>query len=144
LRVLAIDWGEARLGLALSDETGIIASPYDVIPNNDELHTRLTDIIRYEKIDRIVVGLPITLSGAEGEAAKAARVFADKLTENVSVPVELFDERMTTRAAERAMRESGANEREIKERADAVAAALLLETYLIYIENQDDRPATEE
>jgi putative Holliday junction resolvase len=144
LRLLAVDWGEARLGLALSDEMGIIASPYDVIPNDDELHTRLADIIRCKKVDRIVVGLPITLSGAEGEAAEATRVFAETLMENVSVPVELFDERLTTRAAERAMRESGANEREVKERADAVAAALLLETYLKYIGNQDDGPATEE
>jgi putative Holliday junction resolvase len=123
---------------------GIIASPYDVIPNDDELHTRLADIIRCKKVDRIVVGLPITLSGAEGEAAEATRVFAETLMENVSVPVELFDERLTTRAAERAMRESGANEREVKKRADAVAAALLLETYLKYIGNQDDGPATEE
>lgn len=123
---------------------GIIASPYDVIPNDDELNTRLADIIRCEKVNRIIVGLPITLSGAEGETAKATRVFADTLTENVNVTVELFDERMTTRAAERAMRESGANEREIKKRADAVAAALLLEAYLKYIGNQDDAPATEE
>jgi putative Holliday junction resolvase len=144
LRLLAVDWGEARLGLALSDEMGIIASPYDVIPNDDELHTRLADIIRCKKVDLIVVGLPITLSGAEGEAAEATRVFAETLMENVSVPVELFDERLTTRAAERAMRESGANEREVKKRADAVAAALLLETYLKYIGNQDDGPATEE
>lgn len=139
-----MDWGEVRLGLALSDEMGIIASPYDVIPNNDELHTYLADIILRKKVERIVVGLPITLSGAESEAAKATRAFADALMENVSVPVELFDERLTTRAAERAMRESGANEREIKKRADAVAAALLLETYLKYIGNQNDEPTIAE
>jgi putative Holliday junction resolvase len=144
MRILAVDWGKARLGIALSDEMGIIASPYDVITNDDELHTRLADIIRRKKVDRIVVGLPITLSGTESEAAKATRVFADTLAENFGLPVELFDERMTTRAAERAMRESGAKEHEVKKRADAVAAALLLDTYLKYIGNQDDRPTTEE
>ena len=132
------------MGLAMTDELGIIASPYDVLPNGADVYDSIAGIVADKGVGKIIVGLPVTLSGDEGEAAAAARAFAEILTARVAVPVELFDERLTTRAAERAMRESGAGGREIKEKADAVAAALLLETYLQYIRNQDDTPATDE
>lgn len=132
------------MGLALTDELGIISSPYGVLPNDGELYTRIADVVGEKNVERIVVGLPITLSGDEGETATSARAFAETLSERIDVPVELFDERLTTKAAERAMRESGAGGLEIKEKADAVAAALLLETYLKYVRNQDDTPATDE
>jgi putative Holliday junction resolvase len=144
LRILAIDWGEARVGLAMTDELGIIASPYDVVPNAADVYDNIGGIVTDTGVGKIIVGLPVTLSGDEGAAAEAARAFAETLAESVDVPVELFDERLTTRAAERAMREGGAGRRKIKEKADAVAAALLLETYLQYIRNQDDEPATDE
>ena len=132
------------MGLAMTDELGIIASPYDVLPNGADVYDNIAGLVADKDIEKIIIGLPVTLSGAEGEAAAAARAFAEILTARVAVPVELFDERLTTRAAERAMREGGAGGREIKEKADAVAAALLLETYLQYIRNQNDTPATDE
>jgi len=144
LRVLAIDWGAARVGLAITDDLGIIATPYDTFPNNGNVYERIAGLAREKDVGRIVVGLPVTLSGAEGAAAAAARAFAEALGARVNVPVELFDERLTTRAAERAMRDAGAGAREIKEHADAVAAALLLETYLKYTGSQGARPATDE
>jgi putative Holliday junction resolvase len=144
LRTLAIDWGEARVGLAMTDELGIIASPYDVLPNGPDVYDSIASIAVDKGVGKIIVGLPVTLSGDEGEAAAAARAFAEALAAVVDVPLELFDERLTTKAAERAMRESGAGGRKIKEKADAVAAALLLETYLQYIRNQDETAATDE
>jgi putative Holliday junction resolvase len=128
----------------MTDELGIIASPYDVLPNGADVSDNIASVVRDKDVGKIIVGLPVTLSGDEGEAAAAARAFAEALAVCVDVPVELFDERLTTRAAERAMRENGADRRDIKEKADAVAAALLLETYLQYIRNQDDTPATDE
>jgi putative Holliday junction resolvase len=144
LRILAIDWGEARVGLAMTDEMGIIASPYDVLPNGADVYNNIADVAREKGVGKIIVGLPVTLSGEEGEAAEAARLFAEALSAAVDVPVKLFDERLTTRAAERAMREGGASGHKIKDKADAVAAALLLETYVLYIRNQGDEPATDE
>jgi len=144
LRILAIDWGEARVGLAMTDEMGIIASPYDVLPVSADVYDNIGDLVAEKSVGKIIVGLPVTLSGGEGEAAEAARSFAETLAELVDVPVDLFDERLTTRAAKRAMREGGAGRRKIKDKADAVAAALLLETYVLYIRNQDDEPATDE
>ncbi|UCE26272.1 MAG: Holliday junction resolvase RuvX [Candidatus Coatesbacteria bacterium] len=144
MRILAIDWGEARVGLAMTDELEIIASPHDVLPNNADVYERIAALVAEKGVGKIIVGLPVTLSGEESAAAEAARAFAEDLGARVAVPVELFDERMTTRAAERAMREGGAGEREVKEKADAVAAALLLETYLQYISNQNETPTTDE
>lgn len=144
MRILAIDWGEARVGLAMTDEMGIIASPYDVLPVSADVYDNIGDLVAEKSVGKIIVGLPVTLSGGEGEAAEAARSFAETLAELVDVPVDLFDERLTTRAAKRAMREGGAGRRKIKDKADAVAAALLLETYVLYIRNQDDEPATDE
>ena len=100
------------MGLAMTDELGIIASPYDVLPNGADVYDSIAGVIADKSVGKIIVGLPVTLSGDEGEAAAAARAFAEILTARVAVPVELFDERLTTRAAERAMRESGAGGRE--------------------------------
>jgi putative Holliday junction resolvase len=122
MRVLALDHGEARCGCALSDPTGTLATPLDAIERPDtktglELVARL---VEERSVERVVVGLPLTLAGEEGEQAGRARAFADLLAGRVSVPVELFDERLTTRMAER----GGEGD------ADSRAAAHLLESWL--------------
>jgi putative pre-16S rRNA nuclease len=122
-RILALDFGEARCGCALSDPTGTLATPIGAVPTPATRRglRELVAIVRGNEVDRVVVGLPLTLSGEEGQQARATREFASRLEELVTVPVELYDERYTTRQAEQTG--GGAD-------ADSRAAAHLLEAYL--------------
>lgn len=126
MRVLAIDHGAARCGCAVSDPTGTIARPLDPIaPPDPAAVARLAAGIGAE---RIVVGLPISLDGGEGAQAAAARSFADAVAAVAEVPVETYDERLTTRMAS-ASRRGGAVAAE-----DSLAAAHLLESWLLAAE----------
>ena len=123
MRALALDHGSARCGCAISDPSGTLATPLDAVPRPDE-DAGLASLARLaaeREVERIIVGLPLTLAGEEGEQAAAARGFADALRERVSVPVEMHDERLTTRMAERS---GGAGD------TDSRAAAHLLEGWL--------------
>ena len=123
MRILALDHGAARCGCAMSDPTGTLATPLKVVERPDTKRglARLARLVEDQDVERVIVGLPLTLSGEEGRQAGEARTFAERLERRVSVPVELHDERLTTRLAER----SG-GERD----ADSRAAAHLLESYL--------------
>lgn len=130
-RILALDPGERRIGLALSDPTGIIASPHAVIDRHtDDVAERLQRICRDEDVSRIVVGLPVTLDGREGQAAAAARELARLAAEATELDVILHDERFTTVTAEQALLEGGMRRAERREVRDKVAAAVLLQSYL--------------
>jgi putative Holliday junction resolvase len=130
-RILALDPGERRIGLALSDPTGIIASPYAVIDRRtDDVAQRLQRICRDEDVSRIVVGLPVTLDGREGQAAAAARELARLAAEATDLDVILHDERFSTVTAEQALLEGGMRRAERREVRDKVAAAVLLQSYL--------------
>jgi putative holliday junction resolvase len=122
-RVLALDYGEARCGAAISDPTGTLARPLSAIerPGSRRGLERVARLVRNEQAERVVVGLPLTLAGEEGEQASLTREWAARLGELVSVPVELHDERLTTRQAEQTG--GGAD-------ADSRAAAHLLESWL--------------
>jgi putative Holliday junction resolvase len=122
-RILALDHGAARCGCAISDPSGTLATPLGVIERPDTRRgmAAVARLAEEQCADRVVVGLPLTLSGEQGEQAQAARAFAERLDRRVKVPVELYDERLTTRLAERA---GGAADE------DARAAAHLLESYL--------------
>jgi len=122
-RVLALDYGDARCGAAVSDPTGTLATPLEAIerPGSRRGLERVARLVRTQDAERVVVGLPLTLSGEEGEQARATREWAARLGELVSVPVELHDERLTTRQAEQTG--GGAD-------ADSRAAAHLLESWL--------------
>ena len=122
MRVLAVDHGAARAGCAISDPTGTIARPLDVIEPPDP-HA-VADLVAEHDVELVVVGLPVSLSGREGPQAGEARAFAGALTEILDVPVDIYDERLTTRLAERSARAGAASE------PDALAAAHLLESYL--------------
>ena len=103
MRVLALDHGAARCGCAVSDASGVVATPLPAIERPDS-RRGLAAVVRLAEdvgAERVLVGLPLTLSGDEGEQAAAARAFADRLGRRVSVPVELYDERLTTRLAAR-------------------------------------------
>jgi putative holliday junction resolvase len=123
MRVLALDHGSARCGAAISDPSGTLATPLPAVdrPDSDKGLAAVAELARETCAELIVVGLPLTLAGHEGEQAQRARTFAELLGGKVSVPVQLHDERMTTRLAERI---GGRGD------ADSRAAAHLLESYL--------------
>jgi putative Holliday junction resolvase len=122
-RVLALDYGAARCGCAISDPSGTLATPLLAVarPDTTEGLRQLTQLVQETGVERVVVGLPVGLSGEEGAQAGAARAFAGRLRQATGVPVELHDERLTTRQAER----TGGSADE-----DSRAAAHLLETWL--------------
>jgi putative Holliday junction resolvase len=130
MRVLAIDHGAARAGCAISDPTGTIARPLGVI-EPPEPH-RIAKLVAEHDADLVVVGLPVSLDGAEGQQAADARAFRDELAAILDVPVDTYDERLTTRIAESSAR-AGASAP-----ADALAAAHLLETYLRHTEREQE------
>jgi len=125
-RVLALDYGSARTGVAVSDPTGVLATPLDVVTkaNTRKGIERLATIVRETGAQRVVVGLPLSLSGRDSAQTQEARAFADRLAAPLGeeVPVELYDERFTTRLAQR----SGSSDTA----EDSRAAAVLLEEWL--------------
>ena len=123
LRVLALDHGAARCGCAVCDPTETVVTPLAIVekPNTRRGLDSLARLAREQEVEKIVVGLPLTLVGDEGEQAKWSRRFADRLAGRLNMPVTMFDERLTTRQAER-----GGGEMP----ADSRAAAHLLEAYL--------------
>jgi len=131
-RILAIDWGARRLGLAVSDPTGLIARSLPTLEarSEEQAVAAILQTCRDEEVERIVVGLPLRLDGSHGEAAEAAERFAKRMESASQLPVELWDERLTSRLAERQAREVGERSRGKKGRVDARAAALLLQSYL--------------
>jgi putative holliday junction resolvase len=130
-RVLGIDVGSVRIGLAISDETRTLASPVATVPNNPRsLWTRIAREMEDRQVDRVVIGLPRRLDGTEGNAAENARAFAVELARRTTVPIDLWDERFTTAIAERSLIESGVRRKRRREVIDSVAAALLLQNWL--------------
>jgi putative Holliday junction resolvase len=123
LRVLALDYGTARCGCAISDPTGTLVRPLPAVEPPDP--EAIAEVVSAEGVERVVVGLPTTLSGEEGDQAKLSRAFAAQLSEILDVPVETYDERLTTRMADQSAREGARADR------DSLAAAHLLETYLM-------------
>jgi putative pre-16S rRNA nuclease len=130
-RVLGIDVGSVRIGLAVSDETHTLASPLATLPNDPRtLWPRLAREVQERQVARVVIGLPRRLDGSEGEAAELARRFAAEVERRTAVVVEFWDERFTTAAAERSLIESGVRRRRRREVIDAVAASVLLQSWL--------------
>lgn len=133
LRALGVDPGSKRIGLAVSDTSGTIASPLTVLARSRSRQHDLAEIARVardEEVDVIVFGLPINMDGSHGKAAKAAAEEARRLASVVDVPVELHDERLTTVTAERSMLDAGLTAPERRQRVDKVAAAVMLQAWL--------------
>lgn len=134
-RVLGIDFGERRIGIALSDPTWTIASPFGTLTRRKGKRppwAELMRIVTEQEVGEIVIGLPLDLAGEEGEWAAETRQFGEQLGRRTALPIHWVDERMTSVRAERAIRSLGLKRsaREQKERVDAAAAALILELYL--------------
>ncbi|MFO7548322.1 MAG: Holliday junction resolvase RuvX [Acidimicrobiia bacterium] len=130
-RVLALDPGERRIGVAISDPLRITAQPLMVIDRNRQAPLDvIRQVVETRDVDEIVVGLPIRLRGGEGPAAEAARRFAEEVEAATGLPVTLVDERFSSHTAERAMLEGGARRKTRREARDKIAAAVILRTYL--------------
>ena len=131
---MAVDWGERRIGLALSDETQVLAQPLTTLTRRAGKRfpmAQLLQLITKHNVVGIVVGLPLNETGAEGDAAHAARALADDIKKRAGeLEVRMWDERMTTARVLAAIREMGGTTRGRKADVDAMAAALLLQHYL--------------
>lgn len=132
MRRLGIDHGERRVGVALSDEDGRIAHPRDTLARTDPkaLIVAVAELVEREGVEEIVVGLPLHLDGSEGASARRAKRFAELVGEATGRPVILWDERLTTAQADRALGEAGVKGRARRQVVDRVAAAVMLQSYL--------------
>jgi putative Holliday junction resolvase len=131
-RILAVDYGEKRIGLAVSDELGITASPLMTLVrrSDDETVRQIAQLASKLQVTQIVVGLPRRNDAQEGEMERKVKAFAEKLRQAVSVPVVLFDERFTTRIAEQVLLEADLSRRKRKQVRDRLAAVILLQSFL--------------
>jgi putative Holliday junction resolvase len=130
LRVLALDHGTVRIGAAICDPTGTLCTPLPVIEPPDAV--AVAALVAEREVERVVVGLPVHLSGEEGSQAALARTFAEELTVLLDVPVDTYDERLTSRMAD-ASRRAGS-----KAARDSLAATHLLEAYLTSLARKGD------
>ena len=132
MRILALDHGTRRVGVAVSDEMHLIAQPLEYIspePFADFL-TRLKEILRVKEVELILVGMPRNMDGSYGPAALKVQEFAAALKDAVAIPLKLWDERLTTKQAQQFLIQGGVRRDKRKEKVDKTAAAILLQSYL--------------
>jgi putative Holliday junction resolvase len=141
-RILAIDWGELRFGLALSDESQVLATPLETLHRREGKRfpmPRFSQLITLHNPVGLVVGLPLSLEGTEGDSAKAAREVAEAVVRRTGLPLEMWDERMSTARALASIREQGGSTRGRKADVDSLAAAVLLQHFLDARRNRAER-----
>jgi putative pre-16S rRNA nuclease len=129
-RILGLDFGRARIGVAISDELQMLAHPLETIPANEEPVSRVAEIVREKQVDHVVAGIPRQMNGQIGTAATEVLEFVEKLRAILPCPVVTWDERLTTVAAHRALRDAGKKTRHTRRYVDQVAAQMILQTYL--------------
>ncbi len=131
-RVLALDVGEKRIGVALSDEAGQFAMPLTTVQAQPPARAlaQIGALVQEYRVELIVIGWPLTLSGEVGVQAHITQAFAAQLQSHVSVPLTLFDERLTSTVAEQILREMGVKPEKRKQRIDEIAAMVILQDYL--------------
>ncbi len=136
MRVMALDYGEARIGIAVSDPTGLIASPHSVLADKDKGRQvrHVVDLARSLEVERLLVGIPYAQDGSSGPMADTAEKYARKLEEVSGLPVVRWDERYSSFEAEEVLKETGRGGRKknapLKGRVDMIAACLMLQAYL--------------
>jgi len=129
---MGLDIGEKRIGVAISDPDGVVATPLEVIDTKEVLGggPKLARLVEDYEVERLVVGVPLSLDGTEGPQARRVRDIASRLARHLPVAVEFADERLSSVEAKRRMRESGVDERRQRGSVDMVAASILLQGYL--------------
>ena len=145
-RILGLDYGRARIGCAISDELGMLAHPLETIPaaRLEAAARRVAEIAREKNVERVVLGMPRHMNGEIGAAADEVTAFAEKLRPLLSCEVLLWDERLTTMAANRALRDSGQKTKHTRGIVDQVAAQMILQGYLDRLQSTRDREASPE
>jgi len=128
--ILALDFGRARIGVAISDELQLLAHPLETIPANERATSRVVELVRERNVEHVVVGIPKRMNGQIGTAATEALEFVEKLRAVLPCPVVTWDERLTTVAAHRALRDAGKKTRHTRGYIDQVAAQMILQSYL--------------
>lgn len=131
-RIVGIDYGERRMGVAVSDETGVIAMPFAVVQvrSDRDAADNVGRICREVGAERCVVGMPYSLAGGKGASARKVESFIELLKTAIGVPVETWDERFTSTIADRTLKEASFNEKKRRTMRDKVAAQILLQSYL--------------
>lgn len=132
MRALALDVGDARIGLAISDPGGIVCLPVKALARGEESDdiAAVIELATREDVEMIVVGLPLSLDGSHGPAARKMRRFTSALRRSAGVPVESYDERFTTAEAESRLRQAGFKPSKDRARLDSMAAVIILESFL--------------
>ena len=128
--ILALDFGRARIGVAISDELQLLAHPLETISADQQPTARVAEIVREKKIDHVVTGMPKRMNGQLGSASAEVVEFVKKLRAILPCPVVTWDERLTTAAAHRALRDAGKKTRHTRGYVDQVAAQMILQSYL--------------
>lgn len=128
--ILALDFGRVRIGAAISDELQLLAHPLETIPSNEQAPSRVAQIVLEKQVDRVVAGIPRQMNGQIGTAATEALQFVEKLRALLPCRVVTWDERLTTAAAHRALRDAGKKTRQTRGYVDQVAAQMILQSYL--------------
>ena len=143
MRILALDHGTKRIGVALSDETATLAQPLEFIAAEPfaKFLERIREIVQDRQVGEIVVGLPRNMNGTYGPAADSARKFAAILREALAIPVKTWDERLTSVQANRFLIEAGMRREQRKTKVDQSAAAILLQSYLDAAALRSENPA---
>ena len=138
MRILGLDFGEKRIGVAITDPLGITAQGIDVITytTSDEAFGRIEVICRSYGVEKIVVGNPLNMNGTKGAAAENALLFTNRLKRLLNRPVVLIDERLTSVSAEKTLIAGGVNRKNRREVRDKLAAALILELYMSLQQNE--------
>jgi len=129
-RLLGLDVGGKRIGVAVSDELGLIASPVGMVLRGGNPAREIADLARRYAVGRIIVGLPVGMSGREGTQADDVRTFAGLIEPVVALPIEFWDERLTTAIAEKSLIAAGSRRDQRRNQVDSVAAAVILQGYL--------------
>jgi putative Holliday junction resolvase len=138
-RILGIDFGRVRIGIAVSDELGLMAHPVKTIPVSRDAAKQIDEIAREKEVERVVIGLPFHMNGSVGESASEVLAFAAKLRTLLPCEVVTWDERLTTVAANRALRAGGQKARDSRNIVDQVAAQMILQGYLDGLQIARDR-----
>ncbi|HZV36628.1 MAG TPA: Holliday junction resolvase RuvX [Verrucomicrobiae bacterium] len=132
MRILAIDHGTVRIGLAISDELGVIAQPLEFVPAEplEKVFARLKEIIQEKEVGLLLVGMPRNMDGSYGPAAAKVKEFIEQLRAVVTVPIKTWDERLTSAQANRMLIQADVRRDQRKQKVDKTAAAILLQSYL--------------
>ncbi|MDA0999646.1 MAG: Holliday junction resolvase RuvX [bacterium] len=140
-RTLGVDFGESRVGTALSDPLGMMAQPFELIERESDAQVadEIDRIVRAHEVTRVVVGVPISLSGRDSPQTRRTRNFIRRLRKRLEVKVDTWDERLSTEEADRAMREMGFSPKKQKEKRDIIAAQLILQGYMDWRQHRSAR-----